>query len=146
MRVLFCRSHTLISWLIRLVTWSDWSHTILIDPDGIRTVQAVWPRVMASTLAADLEGNEVTQMVDLPCADPAAAMAWARSQVGKPYDWRSDLGIAFHRLWTDPGQWECAGLIAAAFIAGGTPLFRADALGRVTPQMLWQLPGKDVAA
>ena len=141
MRILFCRSNSLISWLIRLITWSSFSHVVLLDPDGIRTVEATWPRVKEWTLAGVMGDNHVVQISSLPCANPEAAMAWARSQVGKPYDLLGIFGFLLHEDMHSPNRWWCSDLVAEAFEEGGTPLFREGSLARVDPQHLWLLPG-----
>ena len=143
MKVAFCRSNTISSWAVRFLTWSPYSHCVLVAADGT-TVEAVWPRVKASTLSAVLADNGTVHLVDFPCADPASALDWARLQVGRPYDWRAILGFVFHRDWADPHEWFCSEFVAEAFAEGGSPLLRPGALGRVTPQDLWMLPGVDL--
>ena len=140
MQVLFCRSNAIGSRLIRLLTWSDWSHVALVDGD--RYVEATWPRVRESTLAEILAAHTEHQVVEIPCRDPQAALKWARAQVGLPYDLGALLGFLVHRDWTKPWRWFCSELVAEAFEEGGSPLFRANTIGRVTPQLLWMLaPG-----
>ena len=81
-------------------------------------------------------------IAELPCADPEAAWRAALLQVGRPYDWRADLGILIHRDEDERGRWNCSGLTAWAVLQGGTRLFRHGLLGQITPQSLWMLPGE----
>ena len=143
MRILFCRSNTFASWLIRKLTWSDWSHCVILEPDGVHTIEARWPEVRVATLTDVLLEYEVVEIVAMPIANPQAAVSWAWNQVGKPYDWMALFGFIFRPKgdWTDPGKWFCAELVAMAWAHGGSPLVKADLVSRVTPGMLWMLPG-----
>jgi len=144
MIVLFCRSRTVISWLIRLITWSDWSHCVVLHPDGIRTLEARWPRVAASTLPAVLADNDIVRAVRFPCAYPQTAWTWGIGEVGNDYSVLGDLGILLHRDWRRPGTWECAGFVTELLARGGSPPFRLEVLDRVSPQSLWMLPYPEV--
>ena len=141
MKILFCRSNTFVSWAIRLLTWSEFSHVVLVTPTGT-CIEATWPRVHEVTRDFVNGDNDVVVEVELPCLDPVEATWWARGQIGKPYDWRALLGFLIHRDWTEGQHWFCSELVAAAFEEGGMPLFRAQVLSRVTPQAVWMLPGK----
>ena len=110
MRVLFCTSKLPGAVLIRAVTWSQWSHVALAHV-----------------------------IVDLPCDFREFVIEAARSQVGKPYDPTALFGLLMHRDWQEEDRWFCSELVAWAFAQGGSPLFRAEALHRVTPQLLWML-------
>jgi len=139
MKILLCRSNSIGSWLIRALTWSSWSHVVLINGDD--AVEAVLPRVRRSTVADIRAAHSECLVVELPCADPEAAWAAALSQVGQHYDWEALLGFLVHREWASPGKWWCSELVAWSFAQGGSPLFRPEATHRVTPQDLWMLPG-----
>ena len=143
MRVAFCRSNTLASWLVRVFSWSEYSHVAIVSDDG-RVVEAVWPRVRELSLDDFESDNGLTKFVAFPCADPAGALAWARSQIGKPYDLLAVVGFVMHRDWTATRRWFCSEFVAMAFEEGHSPLFRDAALHRVTPQNLWELPGMDL--
>lgn len=137
MRVLFCTSHLPGAVLIRAVTWSDWSHVALIDGD--MAIEAVWPQVRVTQLADVLAKHSRYVVVELPDADDAAILDAARSQVGKPYDLTALFGLLMHRDWQEPDRWFCSELVAWAFEKSGSPLFRRDAMHRVTPQHLWMI-------
>ena len=78
-------------------------------------------------------------IVEMACQDDAAVLAAVRSQVGKPYDLTALFGLLTHRDWQEPDAWFCSELVAWAFSQGGSPLFRPEALHRVTPQHLWMI-------
>ena len=138
MRVLLCASNQIGSHIIRAATWSRWSHAAIIDGDEI--IEAVWPRVRVSPLADALVSHPRWVIIDIPVADESAAIAAARSQIGKPYDLWGVLGLGLKRQWQDDDAWWCSELITWAAKQGGTDLFRPDALRRITPEHLWMLP------
>lgn len=139
MQVLFCRSNSIMSWLIRLLTWSEWSHVALVR--GPQAIEAAWPRVGLTTVA-DIMGRHTTGvLVEYPCKDPDATWAWALNQLGRPYDLGALFGFFLHRDWTSDRRWFCSELVAAAFLAGGSPFFRPGLLWRLPPQLLWMIPG-----
>lgn len=138
--LLFCTNPTNpLSWLIRAGSWSKWSHVAIIDGDDVIEAIALHG-VVTTPLAMRKAEDKTWQVVTLPCADPQAVIAAARSQIGKPYDYTGVLGIGLHRDWQESDAWFCSELVAWAFEQGGTPLFRAGASRRVTPQDVWMAP------
>lgn len=137
MQMAFCRSSSPISWGIRVVTWSPWSHVAILNGNDV--VEAVYPRVCTSTLDKLLAKYDEVQVVAMPCARPDLAWAAALSQVGKPYDVLADLGILIHHQWDHTDKWICSELAVWVIAQGGTELFRPDLQGRITPGNLWML-------
>lgn len=165
MKLLFCNSNMIGSWIIRKLTFSRWSHVAIVDGDYV--IEAVWPRVRRVPLAHVIETHrdhefawfhfqcESHELLDswtrapetppelLPMEMVLAAMdtavTFARNQIGKRYDWRALFGLTTPtRDWERPEQWDCAELVAAAINAGARrPIFRDKA--RVTPQMIYLL-------
>lgn len=137
MKLLFCRSNTPISWLIRLVTWSSWSHVVVVGPDGVQTLEATWPRVTLSTVDQVRHDNGVVLAVEFPCPDPETAWAWGLTQQGKPYDLLGIIGLLFHESWANEQRWWCSDYATALLLHGGRRLFRPGALHRIDPEHLW---------
>ena len=137
MRVLFCTSKLPGAAIIRAVTWSDWSHVAIID--GEEVIEDTWPAVRLAQLSEVIAKHSAHCIVDMPCDDPAAVIAAARSQVGKPYDLTALFGLLARRDWQEPDSWFCSELVAWSFQQAGAPLFRPEALYRVTPQHLWMI-------
>lgn len=138
--LLFCTNPTNpLSWLIRAGSWSKWSHVAIIDGDDVIEAIALHG-VVTTPLATRQAEDRSWQVVTLPCADPQAVIAAARSQIGKPYDYTGVLGIGLHRDWQESDAWFCSELVAWSFEQGGSPLFRAGASKRVTPQDVWMAP------
>jgi len=140
MIVLHSRSATIPSATVRFMTWSEFSHVAVLTPSGT-VLEAVFPRVREVPLIQYLAEQGETWAVDRPCADPVAALAWGRSQIGKRYDLLALVGVAVHRDWHRDDRWFCSEFMAAMFEKGGSPLFRAGALDHVFPQHSWLLHG-----
>lgn len=139
MRVLYSRSHSLGSLLIRLVTWSRWSHcAIVTDAATVIESRALLGGVVEREMSTAIADATTLKFVEVQTADDAAGIAWARQQVGKPYDWSGVIGIALHRVWDEPDRWFCSELVEAALAAAGRRRFRVE-LGRVTPQHSWMV-------
>lgn len=138
-RVLFSRRALPGSLLIRTFTWSAWSHVEILDGDDLIGAD-MWHGVSVTKLAKRLEKSSRVAIVEFPCDDPASVIAAARSEMGRSYDFLGLLGIVTHqRDWQSRENWFCSELVAWAFAAGGSPLFRSELVSRVTPQHLWML-------
>ncbi|MCP1375404.1 YiiX/YebB-like N1pC/P60 family cysteine hydrolase [Dyella lutea] len=143
--LLFCtnRSNPL-SWMIRAGSWSRWSHVALVDGDYV--IEAVAIHGVVRTPLAKRQAQDPSWcMSALPCRDPAAIIAAAHTQLGKPYDYTGVLGIGLHREWQQDDSWFCSELVAWSFAQGGDPLFRTASVRRVTPEDIWMLQPADSA-
>lgn len=138
-RLLFCTNpHNPLSWAIRAGSWSRWSHVAVIDGDSV--IEAVALKGVTRTSLEDrLRHDPSWAISSLPCKDPAAVIAAAASQLGKPYDYTAVLGLGLHRDWQQDDSWFCSELTAWSFQQAGSPLFRTGASRRVKPQDLWML-------
>lgn len=136
--VLFSTTSNPFSWLIRMMTWSRWSHVSIVDGDTIIQAHALHG-VVRSSLAEAIDTAKRVELVRLPARDPAAVIAAAASQIGKPYDWTALLAFILRRDWQEDDSWFCSELVAWAFHRGGSPLFRADRISRVTPEHIAML-------
>lgn len=125
--------------MIRAATWSRWSHVALVDGDTVIEAAALHGVRRVPVISAMDRAKDIAR-VDLPCRDSKAVIQAASSQIGKPYDMTALFGLLMHRDWQEDDAWFCSELVAWAFAQGGTPLFRAEALHRVTPQHLWMHP------
>jgi uncharacterized protein YycO len=136
-QVVFSRSHTIGSLLIRLFTWSTWSHIAIVDKDEV--IEAIYPKVRRVSLDEFAKGKSKIYFDLIPCHYPEAIISAANSQVGKRYDIAAIFAIFFRGNWHDLKKWFCSELIAWAFWMGGTPLFRDSRLRRVTPEHIWMI-------
>ena len=125
-------------WVIRAWTWAEYAHVGFTLADG-RVLDAT-PQ-LGVAVHTPLHMPRLAEFrVDAPPEVLRAAVAYAGSQLGKPYDWRAVLGIGLHQDWRCEDRWFCADLVAAAFERAGYPLLHADHLGRVTPRDLLLSP------
>lgn len=136
--LLFSTTANPFSALIRAATWSRWSHVALVDEDTVIEAAALQGVRRVSVISAVDRAKDIAR-VDLPCRDPEAVIQAARSQIGKPYDYTAIVGLSLRRNWQEPDAWFCSELIAWAFDAAGQPLFRPEAIRRITPEHLWML-------
>lgn len=138
MRVIYCRSRNLGSLLIRRAIWSSWSHEGIVTPEGTvidaRMAYGVCERPIDELLA------EVSKWAyrEWPVPDERAALAWARAQVGKRYDYLGALGMGLRRDWGDPACLLCSEVVEGALQAGGRHRW-AHHVERVTPQLSWMV-------
>lgn len=121
--------------VIQAATWSWCSHVDFVLPDG-RLLGAV-PGQGVCIRAPEADADRV----ELYQADvPDWAVAYAKSQLGRPYDWGGILGWALHRDWQCMDRWFCSELVAWSCQSASTPLLRTDAAWRVTPRDLLLSP------
>lgn len=124
--------------LIRLGTWSDFSHVDIILPDGSLLGAT-------ATLGVAIRENDISKMTKIEKyivqdVDSSAIISTALEQVGKPYDWKGVLNfITRSRDWEDDSSWFCSELVAYAFKNNGTPLLNAPNY-RTTPRDLLMSP------
>ena len=140
LHVVYARSHTLGGLLIRArEAFGQWSHCAIVTPDHT-VVEAVMRKGVIETSAADFvarypQPSQRRQEI-IPCPDPAAGLAWARSQLGQGYDYLAISGLAFGNSWQNSGRWQCAELLEAALVQAGRRRFRS-APYRISPNMSW---------
>ena len=139
MKVIFCANNKITSWLIRMFTWSRYSHVVFVEDDETIIDSTFMHCGVQRRLLADVYSEYTTiEVIDIPLPDEKAALDFARAQLGKPYDKTAILGFVFRRNWADDDSWFCNELIEAIAEAGGRTRFRA-ALSRITPEMSWSV-------
>ena len=129
------------SWIVRLVTWSKYSHVAIVDGDFIIEA-ALWFGVRRRSLAVAIEHARCYEFVRFESDDPIRIINLAKGQIGKPYDWLALIGIWLHRDWQTVDKWFCSELVAWAFDKASEPLFSKNVLNRVVPQHLLMLNQK----
>ena len=102
LKLIFLSQPTIGSKLIRLFTWSRFSHVGMVTPE--RTVIEAVPFYGVREIALEerLKGAIEVDYRFVEVDDPLGAIERARSQVGRSYDWRGLFG--FHRL-ADAQEW-----------------------------------------
>lgn len=137
MKTIFVRRRNPGSLLLRTALWSSWSHCAIVTPQNTVIEAAAFHGVIEHSLDGFLEGVSKFSFKDIPLPDDARAIAWARSQIGKPYDWWGVIGLGLrHDDWQDDSAWFCNELLEGGCVAGGRARFVFNS-GRVTPQHSW---------
>lgn len=134
----FIRTDGFISRMINWQTWGpggSWSHVEFALPEGYLGSQAP-DGVKIRPFGYVTPSAELKCSVDLPDAKGWNVLAFARAQIGKPYDYQSLLGFIIKRDWQEPDAWFCSELVAAAFQMAGFPLLRTDEVSRISPSTL----------
>jgi uncharacterized protein YycO len=133
--LLFSTTKDWDSRVVRLLTWSDFSHVDLIDGDEV--IGAVPGQgVVVAPIHTRITAASAILVAQVEAPDDRVT-ALVRSQIGKPYNWAAVFGIALHRDWTNKDSWFCSELLAWAFREVEHPVINPMIyLNRVTPQML----------
>jgi len=143
------RAYNPISWLIR---WAvplsrlrvcPASHCI-VEIDGIAYHSTMTHGVVREKLTSALKPYRVIKSVSFNFPNKQAAIDFAESQIGKPYDWAGAFGMFVNpmsRAWQKDDAWSCSEWVAAMLHAGGRNFF--SNLGHVTPMMLLMLMGDE---
>ncbi|NVM80055.1 hypothetical protein FHW83_005900 [Duganella sp. SG902] len=134
-RVIFSRSRLPVSVLIRTFLWDPWSHCGIVD--GGEVVEAnMFKGVSTRSLAEFQAAASEWEIIEIPCPDPAAVIAAARSRIGRRYDFLGALAMLLRiRLQRDDRDF-CSELVAWAFQTAGYPLFRVNTW-RINPRDLY---------
>lgn len=140
LHVVYARSHTLGGLLIRArEAFGQWSHCGIVTPQGTVVEALAFRGVIETPMDAFVarypQPSQRRQEV-IPCPDPDAGLAWARSQLGQGYDYLAIAGLAFRNSWQEPGRWQCAELLEAALVHAGRRRFRS-APYRISPNVSW---------
>lgn len=125
-----------ISAAIRFSTRSWASHAEFIDTDREITVGA---RSIGGVRARPCAKDHYSRVEQFTAKGILQAYEWARTQIGKPYDFSAVAGIAVDRNWRDETKWFCSELIVASFEHVGFPLLStrpSAAVWRYTPRDL----------
>jgi uncharacterized protein YycO len=132
--ILYARNHSLASILLRNVDrWGSVSHCGLLDADHMHVIEARALQGVVRTQLPDFEARYTrVERLEVELPDAETALAFARAQLGKPYDWRAIFGNLLRTSWHAEDAWHCAELVEAALRAGGRARFRPDGW-RISP-------------
>jgi uncharacterized protein YycO len=139
MKLLFTRRRHVGSWLIRMVTWSNFSHVDVIMPNGTLIGASAPDGVERVKMSSRLDKASKAIVMDIPVGSHEVAFSFLHSQLGKPYDYAGVAGIGLHRDWQEEDKWSCAELVAKALSEAGQKPFDAEFHHRITPQDLLML-------
>ncbi len=131
MKLIFGRNNLPFSWLIRIFTWSRWSHVGIVVGDKVIEATALHGVVMTPIADFIKRYNDHSYATMLTENDGDAEFR-ALLEVGKKYDFSAIFGILFRSGWNQDNAWFCSELVAHA---AGT--YRKDRVSRITPEMIW---------
>ena len=117
-----------------------WSNHVDLMTATDMAVSAVPGGVLERALDLRHPDADRVEMITIPCTDEqrAAALAFARAEIGKPYDYLGVLWFPFRPRWNDPRRWFCSELTAAALHHAG--ILKVPALlHRVSPGDLYRI-------
>jgi uncharacterized protein YycO len=125
-----------VSAAIRFSTRSWASHAEFVDTDRQITLGA---RSMGGVKLRPCEKDHYSRREQFTASGMTEAYLWARTQIGKPYDFSAITGIALDRDMHDESKWFCSELVAVAFETIGHPLLStrpSASVWRITPRDL----------
>ncbi|PKN71197.1 MAG: hypothetical protein CVU54_01890 [Deltaproteobacteria bacterium HGW-Deltaproteobacteria-12] len=127
-----------ISKVIRLLTWSRFSHVVLISPDKksyIESTHGAGVRELPIEAFLKKDGVEFGTIYH---PDPDKVWQLAKQEIGKPYDSLYIYGWLCRRNWQDDASWACCELVPAMAVRAGHPIIREDCFIKITPELLYQ--------
>ena len=134
--LLFYRPRRGRDYFIRWLTRSPFYHAALFAGDNT-VVEARPAGVGHNDLAGREDGFVV---IPAPEARGAAALAWAKTQIGDKFDrkdflviWLEHVFVGWHINYAPPGRYTCAELITAAFRQAGFDPFPGEENSEIDP-------------
>lgn len=141
MKLLLTADNSFMSHMVRLFTFSRWSHVAILD--GIDVIEATPSGVRVSDIDTAILNASDYAVLKIPVENEELFLEAVRSQIGKPYDYAAIFGIVLRENWQDDSKWFCAELPAWAAEQAGTPIFRSEGIHRITPEHWWTLAPKE---
>lgn len=121
MKVIFCRSNSITSLFIRLMTWSRWHHCGVIHGDYV--IHATAKNGVIKEPLQNVK-NRYTYEIRTMRGDASKAIPL----IGLKYDWGGVFGHWFG-LFDNPNSWFCSEVLALC-----SSEFIKDRVNRVTPE------------
>lgn len=136
-RVIFTKSPTFWSRVIRLFTMSRYSHAAIVLPEN-DVIDTDHPQGVTMRKLDDLlTESSAYEIIKVPVKNPKAAYDFLRSQIGKPYDYGGVFSFIVKRNWQDPDKWFCSELVTQALIQAKADGLEFTEARKVTPEDLY---------
>jgi len=122
-----------ISAAIRFTTRSWASHAEFYNSADNTTLGARADGVKIRDAAKD----KYSRIEPFTAAGVEKAYEYAKTQIGKPYDYSAILGTVLNRKWHDESRWFCSELVTVSFEKVGYPILStrpSAAVWRITPR------------
>lgn len=136
-KLLFSTNNGIGARLIRLGTWSKYSHCDVFTEDGSIIGAVPFKGVIEYDPSIRLKNQYEICVIEN--VDAAKVIEGVKQQLGKSYDWTGVMSLSIHRDWHSPDKWFCSELLAWAVERAGTPVINKYS-NRVTPQDLLESP------
>ena len=133
---------SIISWLVKVFTWSKYSHVALVDPKTTWAIEADNTHGVQYRLLSSFFKFSPPEIRRIRHKNPEGVIAAAKSQIGKRYDYGFVFGWFFRRKWQDQEKWACSELIAWAAEKAGQPIFVHERMNRIVPEHLFMVSDK----
>lgn len=131
-----------ISKVIRKITWSRFSHVVLISPNESSVIESKHSTGVREVPIENFLSRDNVELAKIYHPFPDRIWELAKAEVGKPYDDLYIYGWLFHRNWQDDKKWACCELIPAMAARTGFPIVRKSEFIKVTPQLLYMISHK----
>lgn len=138
MKVLLFKGGDPISWLVCTQTRSPYSHAALLDKCGCCVLESFpGTGVRRRTLTQDdWKRIDVFDVRGMSRDQWEIARAFALSQLGKKYDWRSVLRFLDKLPASNNDRWFCSELVHSALAEAGVRLLERIPSAEVSPALL----------
>ena len=131
--LIFSKSKSPLSLLIRFVTWSNWSHVGIVDGDKV--IEASGKHGVIETPIEEFKKRYSSwELTEAPVINAKSAIVEARTYIGKKYDWLAIFGIWLRTGWDNKDRWVCSELYAQ--VSG---IVRHERVSRFTPEDCWKI-------
>lgn len=140
LRIMFTNSYLPLSPVIRFVTWSKYSHMVIVINDNY-VIHSDFNGVHIEPIVDLMNRSKSWMIVEYECKNSQAIINEAIKLLNRPYDYGALIGIAIRRIeLQDDSKYVCSEFPAAACQNANDPFFCTDYLHRITPQHWLMLP------
>ena len=142
--ILLVRGSGLISWIIKVVTHSEYSHVALVISETEIIEIDSFKRV--SIRKNPYSNYDLIHVLDIPDRKRDKVVAFAKAQLGKQYDYAQLLEILFEMVFhtrlylNSKNKLICSELIDLAFMSQRINLVPGKRRGCVTPEDIAESP------
>lgn len=135
MKVIFGSNRRPASLLIRLFTWSRYSHVGIVVNNAV--VESTFENGVSTVGIEEFKSRYTKWEIAEIDGDQSLVSAY----IGQGYDIGAIFGIFFRvRKWNDPGKWFCSELVAKC-----SNVFRENRQSRITPEHIYMTSKKVTA-
>jgi len=142
-RIRFITEKGFVSWAIRQVTFSEFSHAEIVSEDQTTYIGAHSDGGVQER-PANYCSPTFERRYAIPCTDDQLKqiMAYARSKIGTRYNFKDIVGLFFHHNLTTKGRVICSMFVHQAAWKGGLEMLNVlpDYANLVTPDSLHLSP------